>query len=254
MEVIMRIRNIWLVVTLLLPGSLMAESQPELGKWWKNSGIVRKLQLTETQIGQIEQKFLEHQRKLADANVQLKQNEEQLKTLMRSDRLDDAKVNSQIKHVAEARATLETIYASMMLSIRKTLSKEQWKKLEEIQTVPISAAAAAIPVKPAIKGSPLPEGVYVPGGQIKAPVVLYQPMPFYTQAARDARAEGTVLLEAIVRKDGTVDGIKVLQGIGYGLDESAVSTIGKEWKFQPGTLNGQSVDVKIFIETSFRLY
>jgi Spy/CpxP family protein refolding chaperone len=207
MEIIMRIWNCCLAVILFLPGSSIAESQPELGKWWKNSEIVKKLQLTETQIGLIEQKFLEHQRKLADANAQLKQNEEQLKALMRPDRPDESKVQSQIKRVAEGRAALETVYASMMLSIRKVLSKGQWKKLEEIQTVPISAAAASIPAKPLMRGSPLPEGVYAPGGRVKAPVVLYQPTPSYTQAAREARAEGLVLLEAIVRKDGTVDTI-----------------------------------------------
>ena len=148
----MRIRTFCLVSLVVLSNSLVALPQSELGKWWKNSEIVIKLQLTETQIGQIEQSFLNHQRKLADSNAKLKQNEEQLKTLMQSDRVDDAKVQSQIKRVAAARATLETTYASMMLSIRKSLSKEQWKKLEEIKTVPISAAAARIPVGQASKG------------------------------------------------------------------------------------------------------
>jgi hypothetical protein len=40
----------------------------------------------------------------------------------------------------------------------------------------------------------------------------------------------------------------------YGLDESVLKTIREEWKFAPGTLNGQPVDVKIVLETSFRLY
>ncbi len=250
----MRIWNYFPILVLFLPGSLIAEAQPELGKWWKNSEIVRKLQLTEPQIGQIEQSFLNHQRRLADANAQLKQSEEHLKALMRRDRPDEAKVQSQIKRVAEARAALETVYASMMLSIRKTLSREQWGKLEELKTVPMSAAAAGISEGAATKGSPLPEGVYVPGGQVKAPVIIYQPMPSYTEAAREARAEGTVLLEAIVRKNGTIDSIKVLRGIGYGLDESAIHTIASEWKFKPGIRNGQWVDVRVVIETTFRLY
>jgi TonB family protein len=61
-------------------------------------------------------------------------------------------------------------------------------------------------------------------------------------------------LETIVRKDGSVDQIKVVRGLGYGLDESAINTIKAEWKFQPGTLNGQPVDVIVHIETSFRLF
>jgi TonB family protein len=78
-------------------------------------------------------------------------------------------------------------------------------------------------------------------------------MPHYTQAARDAKAEGTVLLEAIVRKNGSIDSFKVLRSLGYGLDESALNTIKKDWKFEPGTRNGKPVDVKIVVETSFRL-
>jgi TonB family protein len=250
----MRIRNYCLVAILVLSNSATAISQSELGKWWKISEIVKKLQLTETQIGQIEQSYLSHQRKLADANAQLKQNEETLKTLMQSDRVDDGKVQSQIKRVASARATLETTYASMMLSIRKSLSKEQWKKLEEMKTVPISATAAVNPFDHGVRRTEPPEGVYIAGGPVKAPVILYQRMPFYTEAAREAKAEGVVLLSAIVRKDGSIDQIKVVQGLGHGLDESAINTIKADWKFQPGTRNGQPVDVQILIETSFRLY
>ena len=66
--------------------------------------------------------------------------------------------------------------------------------------------------------------------------------------------EGIILLQAIVRKDGSIDSFKVLKGIGYGLDESAVNTIARDWKYEPGTRNGKPVDVRIVIETSFRLY
>jgi TonB family protein len=253
-EEFMPIRNFCLVAILVMSSGFSALSQSGLGKWWKNSEIVKNLQLTESQIAQVEKCFLDHQRQLADSNAQLKQQEAQLKTLMQSERVDENKARTQIDRVAAARATLEKINASMMLSIRKALSKEQWKKLEEMQTVPITAATAKIPSGLGIKEEPLPTGVYMAGGPVQSPRVVYQSLPSYTQAARDARAEGIVILEAIVRKDGSIDQIKVLQGLGYGLDESAISTIKNEWKFQPGTLNGQPVDVRIFIETSFRLY
>jgi TonB family protein len=79
-------------------------------------------------------------------------------------------------------------------------------------------------------------------------------MPPYTQEARDAKAEGIVVLEVIVRKDGRVDSLKVLRELGYGLDESATRTIREEWRFRPGTLNGKPVDVIANIEVSFRIY
>jgi TonB family protein len=100
---------------------------------------------------------------------------------------------------------------------------------------------------------PNSSGVYVMGPGVKAPVVLYQPLPPYTDEARAARVAGIVLIQAIIRKDGTVDSFKVLRGLGYGLDESAINTIAKKWRFRPGTFNGEPVDVQVNIEVSFRL-
>jgi TonB family protein len=97
-------------------------------------------------------------------------------------------------------------------------------------------------------------GPYVVGNGVKAPEVLFQPLPAYTEEARKARAEGIVLIQAIIRKDGTVDSFKVLRGLGYGLDESAINTIATKWRFRAGTLRGEPVDVQANIEVSFRLY
>jgi TonB family protein len=252
----MRYRACWMILLIILSGAANAFTQPELGKWWKNSEIVNKLQLSESQVGKIERSFLDHQQKLAKANTQLKRQEEELKTLMQSDRVDDGKVQAQIERVAASRAALERTNALMMLSIRKALSKKQWIELEEIQTVPLSAASSGVMrgTGDESKAIQIEKGVYKAGGPVTAPQILYQRLPLYTQAARDAKAEGTVLIEAIVRKDGSIDSAVVKKALGYGLDQSAIRTIMKDWKFKPGTLNGQPVDVQILIETSFRLY
>jgi uncharacterized protein len=42
--------------------------------------------------------------------------------------------------------------------------------------------------------------------------------------------------------------------LGYGLDESAINTIATKWRFAPGTLNGEPVDVQANIQVSFRLF
>ena len=94
----------------------------------------------------------------------------------------------------------------------------------------------------------------VPAAQIKAPRVLYQPLPSYTQEAREAKVEGIVLLQGIVRKNGRITDLKVLQGIGYGLDQRAINTISNEWRFEPGTKDGEPVDVQVNMEVSFRRY
>jgi TonB family protein len=245
----MRVRMIWLTLLLVLPCSLFALPQQELGKWWKNSEIIKQLQLSEDQISQIELRFLNHRRELVGLNEELKSLELRMKTLMQSEHPDDAQILVQTEHVAQTRASLEKAYASLMLAVRKELTREQWAKLEEIQELRFASIVHGMPSD---MGS-AEEGVYSVKGVIP-PKAIYQVMPSYTDEAREKRIEGLILLQVFVRKDGTVGDVKVLKGLGYGLDESAIRTITKQWRFEPGTVNGQPVDIKATIEVSFRLY
>jgi TonB family protein len=97
-------------------------------------------------------------------------------------------------------------------------------------------------------------GPYVVGNGVSQPVPIYQPLPAYTEEARKNRTEGVVVLQAIIRANGTVDSFRVVKGLGYGLEESAINTIATKWKFKPGTLRGVPVDVQANIEVTFRLY
>ena len=97
-------------------------------------------------------------------------------------------------------------------------------------------------------------GPYVMGSGVTAPVAIYQPLPLYTEEARKARVEGIVLIQAVIRKDGSVDSFRVIRGLGYGLDESAINTIATKWRFRPGAMHGVPVDVQANIEVTFRLY
>jgi len=235
----------------------------ELGKWWKNSQIVKQLQLKESQVSQIEKIFMEHQKKLLAATEELKKQEQQLKSLMQAEPVQEAQAQKAIDQVATARAGLEKANATMMLSIRKALSKEQWNKLDTIQNSQKTMMLLPVPSPKTGNSKNLPEGlkvmqfedtVYSVGDSVKPPKGLQQPAPPYTQAARDARIEGILLVSAVIQKDGSVGQFKVMRGLGYGLDESAIDTIAKRWKFQPGTLNGQPVKVSVVMEVSFRLY
>jgi len=51
-----------------------------------------------------------------------------------------------------------------------------------------------------------------------------------------------------------VDSFKVIRGLGYGLDESAITTIASKWRFKPATFRGMPVDFEINIEVAFRLF
>jgi|SwirhisoilCB1_FD_contig_91_1852401_length_1288_multi_3_in_0_out_0_1 protein TonB len=95
-------------------------------------------------------------------------------------------------------------------------------------------------------------GVFRVGGGVSPPSVVSRVEPQYSEEARKARYQGTVVLEAIVRKDGTVDILRVVRSLGFGLDENAIQAL-KQWKFRPGMRAGIPVDVALNIEVNFNL-
>ena len=96
------------------------------------------------------------------------------------------------------------------------------------------------------------EGVFRIGEITDPPTVIYRRDPIYSEDARKAQYEGTVVLEAIVRKDGSVEIVRVVRGLGLGLDENAMEAL-SEWRFSPAMRNGQPVDVPVNIEFNFTL-
>ena len=97
------------------------------------------------------------------------------------------------------------------------------------------------------------DGIYEYGSGITNPEPIFKSTPSYTDDAIRAKVQGTVVLQAVIRKDGRVDRFKVVRGLGYGLEETAIQEIATRWKFRPGTLNGRPVDVLATIEVSFNL-
>ncbi|HEY1658490.1 MAG TPA: energy transducer TonB [Candidatus Sulfotelmatobacter sp.] len=96
-------------------------------------------------------------------------------------------------------------------------------------------------------------GVYKVGGGISAPTPVNTPDPEYTEEARNAKAQGTCILWLIVDDQGNPRDIRVVRGLGYGLDAKAISAV-KQWKFQPAMKDGHAVNVQISVEVGFRLY
>ena len=89
-------------------------------------------------------------------------------------------------------------------------------------------------------------------GEVTPPTVLSRIEPGYSEAARKANIEGTVELSAIVRKDGSVEAVKVSRGLGMGLDENAINAL-KSWRFRPGMKGGRPVDLRVKIEVTFSM-
>jgi periplasmic protein TonB len=95
---------------------------------------------------------------------------------------------------------------------------------------------------------------YRPGNGVSAPKLVKEVKPNYTPEARAAKIQGTVLLSAVVREDGTVGDVKVSRSLDakYGLDAEAVKAA-KQWTFTPGMKDGKPVAVAVTIELAFNL-
>lgn len=96
-------------------------------------------------------------------------------------------------------------------------------------------------------------GVYSVGGNVSAPIPIYKPEPPYSEQARKAKYQGTVVLWIVVDTQGNVTDAQVVKPLGMGLDQNALKTV-KTWKFKPAMRNGSPVPVKVMVEVTFRLF
>jgi periplasmic protein TonB len=97
------------------------------------------------------------------------------------------------------------------------------------------------------EGTPYARGVSMP-------VCVICPYPIYTDEARHAKMQGTVTLRVLVGADGRASDIRVVRGVGFGLDERAVQTV-RGWKFRPARdANQRALPAWVTIEAVFRLF
>lgn len=89
------------------------------------------------------------------------------------------------------------------------------------------------------------------GGHVEAARLIYGPAPEYPTLARMARIQGTVHLEAVIGKDGSIQGLKLLSGHPL-LVKAAVDAV-QRWRYQPTLLNGEPVEVITDIDVNFTL-
>jgi TonB family protein len=95
-------------------------------------------------------------------------------------------------------------------------------------------------------------GVFRVGGGVTSPVPVYKIEPEYSEEARKAKYQGTVVLSVIIDATGKPTNLKVVRPLGLGLDEKAIDAV-RKWRFRPGTKEGKPVAVFATIEVNFRL-
>jgi periplasmic protein TonB len=90
------------------------------------------------------------------------------------------------------------------------------------------------------------------GGEVREPREISRVQPQYPEAARKARLQGIVILEAIITKSGSVESVRILRGLNPLLDSAAMQAVSR-WKYEPATFNGRTVPVYLTVTVTFKL-
>lgn len=142
--------------------------------------------------------------------------------------------------------------AANLLELRAQLLRSQ-SKLDEagelgVRALTIRRAQAL----PPLSGSDPRTGVYKIGPGIQPPSVLAKVEPEYSPEARTAKYQGSVTLYVEVTPEGRTENVRVVRGLGLGLNENAMAAV-RQWKFRPAKKDSEPVTVAATIEVNFRL-
>jgi TonB family protein len=91
------------------------------------------------------------------------------------------------------------------------------------------------------------------GGDVSAPVLIHSVEPHFSQLARTDKISGNVLVNLVVDQNGIPRNVRVVRGIGYGLDEEAVEAVSK-YRFKPSMEHGQPVPVEVNLMVNFQIF
>jgi periplasmic protein TonB len=101
-------------------------------------------------------------------------------------------------------------------------------------------------------GGNVGDGVRRIGGGVSAPEVIYQTEPEFSEEARKAKLSGNVEVYLWVDEHGNPTHVRVIRGIGMGLDEKAVEAV-RQYKFKPAMANGKPVTVEMYVDVVFQI-
>jgi TonB family protein len=181
---------------------------------WRDVGRLAEFQLSEAQIQNIENSIKEFEDGSGDFRSKLRDSEGRILQLMKNQNVDETGILNEVKSIEQAHVAREKANLLLIFSIRKNFTNEQWAKL--------------------LRGP----------GVVNPPRALMDPMPAIPRNGKGNAIEGAIRLEIVVHKDGTATVAKVLQSLGAGFDENAIDIVNKNWRFQPGSLDGQIIEMR----------
>jgi len=107
---------------------------------------------------------------------------------------------------------------------------------------------ADVPAPPTVQARPAAPAA----AKIVPAEILSKPVPIYTEEARAKRIEGEVLLEVVLEASGKLRVLRVVRGLGHGLDDAAVHAA-EQIRFKPALQDGQPSDSTVVLHVIFQL-
>ena len=101
-----------------------------MGKWWKDSDVVKKLNLSDAQVAQLDKLVSDQHEQLMALGQNMEAESTKLKGLLNTEHLDDGLINAQVEQVMIARGKMERQFTQLLLDTRKVLTIDQWRQLE----------------------------------------------------------------------------------------------------------------------------
>lgn len=97
-----------------------------------------------------------------------------------------------------------------------------------------------------------PETVYELGTGVKPPKLVHYVEPEFSASSEEAFVDGLVRVSTIVTPEGIPTALRILAGLNKSENESAITAV-QQWRFEPGTKNGEPVNVRVTVEVAFHL-
>ena len=127
------LKKIWAGILLIflinLPGLAAGQDVPA-GKWWYNQKVVKNLNLTQKEIRQLDQLYVDSHRELIKLKNAVEREQFELDTLLGKKTVDDAKVRKQFKRLERARTDLANERLGFVIRVREIIGAERFQQLK----------------------------------------------------------------------------------------------------------------------------
>ena len=127
------LKKVWVGILLILminlPGLASGQDVPS-GKWWYNQKVVQNLNLTQNEIRQLDQLYVDSHRRLIELKNAVEREQFELDTLLGKKKVDDAKVREQFKRLEEARTDLANERLGFVIRVREIIGAERFQQLK----------------------------------------------------------------------------------------------------------------------------